>query len=104
MVTQILVNIGSGNDTKPLSEPMLTSHLKQGSRAFIKEKFYYSSAIVTILNNSLEFYSLKLLPHLPGGNELTHLSPVPHILYASVNRVCIGSDNDLSPIRHRANI
>ena len=33
--------------------------------------------------------------------HLTHLPLVPHI-YASVNRVSIGSDNGLSPIRHQA--
>ena len=33
--------------------------------------------------------------------KLVPLTHLPHI-YASVNRVCIGSDNDLSPIRRQA--
>ena len=34
-------------------------------------------------------------------NVLTHLPLVPHI-YASMNRVSIGSDDGLSPIPHQA--
>ena len=43
----------------------------------------------------------KLLSHLAGIIELTHLPLVPHI-YASVNWVSIGSDNGLWSIRHQA--
>ena len=76
MMIEIWVNIGSGNGlvpdgTKPLPEPMLTSH-RWTSVAFIWEGFFSECPsyllCVTSLNILILFW--KLMPHLTGANEL----------------------------------
>ena len=65
-----LCNIGSGNGllpgTKPLPESRLTNHLL-GHLAIIWE--YFTSAM-NLMYNVFRYYPLKLLPYLPGVNEL----------------------------------
>ena len=75
MVTQNLVNIGSGNGlmpvgTKPLPEPMLTYHHWNPS-AFSWQQFH-RLLWISLTTKYLKTTYLKILPHLPGGNELMH--------------------------------
>ena len=72
MVSQIWVNIGSGNGlvpdgAKPLPEPMLTSH-RRCSVAFSWE--HLSKNCSWICNMCLKITLLKLLRHPPRANEL----------------------------------
>ena len=48
----------------------------------------------------LQNYILRLLPHLPGTNELTHRGRVTHLCASKLT--IIGSDNGLSPSRRQA--
>ena len=71
MVTEIWVNIGSGNDllpngTKPLPEPMLTYH-QWGSVAFTWEQFHSWSAEAAILYNESENYTLNVTATSQGS-------------------------------------
>ena len=70
MVLKIWVNIGSGNGllpegTKPLPEPMLTSH-QSCCVAFTWEQMNFSRIMY------LQIAFSKLLPYLPGASELTY--------------------------------
>ena len=51
-------------------------------------------------NRSTTIISLKLWPHLPGVNELTHWGRVTHMCVSKLTT--IGSDNGLSPGRRQA--
>ena len=79
--------------TKPLPETMLTSHW-WGSVAFIWKQFFE----VTKLNfcfMSLKVTLLKLLPHLPGAEELTKCGLVkPWITQQIVAQTITGSKVD----------
>ena len=54
--------------------------------------------MISLLDMSLKICNLRLQVYHPGVDELTHLPLVPCI-YVSSNRVSVGSDNSLSPIR-----
>ena len=90
-VTQIWVNIGSGNGllpygTKPLPEPMLTYH-QRCSLAFTWEQSHAQVLMNLIHNMCSEIACSKLLPHLPGTNELTHwiLHKMTDILHTTIS-------------------
>ena len=77
MVTQICINIGSGNgllpdDTKPLPEPMLIADLYQRySVAFIWGHYHKKiQRSEPISKTSLKIAFLKVHPDIPRANEL----------------------------------
>ena len=102
-MTLILVNIGSGNGllpdgTKPIPKPMLTYHQRgYGIHLWVFSKEILKISLIKLI---LNITFLKLLPHLPGANKLTHWGRVTHIC---VNKLAIiSSDNGLSPGRRQA--
>ena len=64
--------------SKPLPEPMLTSP-QWSSVAFNWDQLHSKCSRYYSLRMALKIMLLKLLPHLPGANELTHLHLVLHI-------------------------
>ena len=66
MVMEIWVNVGSGNGlmpdgTKPLPQPMLTSHWwARGSVILTSEQFHTESAQDAILFKEFESYSFEI--------------------------------------------
>ena len=77
MVISIWVNIGLGNGllpdgTTPLPEPMLASHQRLSG---IHLKTILQEVLINLIRNICsKIELLKLLPHLPGINELTKLA------------------------------
>ena len=74
MVTEILVNIGSGNGllpdgTKPLPEPMLTDH-QLSPVTFILGQFHKRFLNQELLKIHLKITYLKFHSNFPGANEL----------------------------------
>ena len=87
MAAYIWINTGSGNDllphsTKPLPEPMLRSFgicLRVISKRVPQPLFCIMR---------LKIILLKLLPHLPGANDLTHwglnkIADILHMMYSN---------------------
>ena len=77
MVTEIWVNIGSGNGllpagNKPLPEPMLTSSV---SFCAISSESDFTVKAQAIVLYELEIIITKSLPRLPGANELNSWDP-----------------------------
>ena len=66
-------------------------HLKAISQEMLK---------IAVLDIILKMTKLKLQPHLPGANKLTHWGRVTHICVSIL--AIIGSDNGLSPGRRQA--
>ena len=93
MLTQIWVNIGSGNvslpaSIKPLSEPVLVHH-QMCSMTFTWEQSYRCSCISWIgCNRSSQ---IAFLTHLPLVQQ-----------YVSVKWLSVGSDNGSAPNRRQA--
>ena len=81
MVIEIWVNIGSGNallpdGTKPLPEPMLI--YINGVLWHSPENNFSKVLITCISNMCLEITHLKLLPQIPGTNELNVVQEPGH--------------------------
>ena len=77
MVTQIWVNVGSGNGllpdgTNPLPEPMLTDH-QWSPVTFILGQFSQEMPLPSITKICLKIWCLKFNSNFPGANELTGL-------------------------------
>ena len=85
MVTEIWVNIGSGNGllpdgTKPLPEPMLTDHQSNDHHIMAISQEMPQSSIIKIC---LKITRLKFHSNFPGANEFTHCDLV--IPYSSMD-------------------
>ena len=84
MVTLTQFNIGSGNGllpdgTKPLPEPMLT-FISEVLWHSPESNFTVSIQAIILYMMSLKIILFKLLPHLPGANELkmVHVVEIHH--------------------------
>ena len=75
-------------------EPILTSSFVRFCSIHLKSN-YMVSVWAIILYNKFENHTFKLLPYLPGANELTHWGRMTHIYVSKLT--IIGPDNGLSP-------
>ena len=108
MVTLIWVNIGPGScllldSTKPLPELMLTHQWR--SMAFTWKQFHSECPKLLFCIITLKIILLKLLPHLPGANELTtiifyHFSAgmTPVLSLASVTTHPVATPSTATPM------
>ena len=86
-------------DTKPLPQPMQPyCQLDLSTLISMKLQAKYN---IFIRENTFENIVCEMAAILCRGDELTS-PPLWWRIYASVNRVSIGSDNGLSPIRRQA--
>ena len=103
MASVLLVNTGSGSDLLEDGTKSSESTLTLSSNIFcgVHLKAILHEVLMKLLH---DLYSkiilLKLLPHLPEANELTHWGWVTHICVGKLT--IIWSDNGLSPGRHQA--
>ena len=100
MVTQIWVNIDSGNallpdGTKLLPHSMLT-YYQWGPLAFSPGKFHRNCSRY----HSLQSYIFENTSTAPGANVWTHWGRVTHVCVG--NLIIISSDNGLSPDQRQA--
>ena len=104
LVTQIWVNIGSGNGlvsdgTKPFTWTNLNLSLMRFYGIHIRAISRWVAKLLFCIK-SLKIIASKCLPYLPGANGLTHWGRVMHICVGKPT--IIGSDNGLSPGRRQA--
>ena len=71
-----------------------------GLGAFPYRKFHRKCSQLSILDMSSKITNLRLQPHHPGTNKLTHWGRVTHMCFG--NLTIFSSDNGLSPSRCQA--